>query len=369
MIHAKGKSPTKQPIASRAGRRIAVIYLAIDELKLNPLNPRVHTPRQIRQIALSIETFGFNVPILIDADGNVIAGHGRLLACLALGWTEVPTICLDHLSETQARAFTITDNRLTDNSLWNERLLAEALKDLSVVELDFSLEVTGFEMGEIDLRIESLDHADDEGDSADAIPSNSGPPVSQPGDLWRLGEHRVLCGSAFDPAAYVTLMGNERAAMVFTDPPYNVRIDGHATGLGRVHHREFAMAAGEMDDAEFTTFLRQACALMARNSTDGSLHFICMDWRHMRNCLQLARNLYRASRTFAFGRRTMPGWGRFTEANMNWSSFSNMGAGHTETTFSWGNTAATAPMYGNIQVPLPLRAAPMRAISLRCIRQ
>jgi ParB-like chromosome segregation protein Spo0J len=201
---------------------LSIIYRRIDELKPDPANPRRHTKRQIRKIADSIRTFGFNVPALIDRETNVVAGHGRLLACAELGWTEVPTICLDHLTPAQVRAFRIADNRLTEISDWDDRLLAAELKELSLLGLDFNIEVTGFEMGEIDFRIASLDglsEADD--DSADALPeSAAGPPLSGLGDLWILGRHRVLCGSALDGHAFATLFGDERAAMVFTDPPY-----------------------------------------------------------------------------------------------------------------------------------------------------
>jgi ParB-like chromosome segregation protein Spo0J len=222
-----------------------------------PREPAAAQQEAIRQIANSIETFGFNVPVLVDAELNVIAGHGRLLACRELGWSEVPTLCLDHLTPAQARAFAIADNRLTEIATWDDRLLAEQLKDLSLLGLDFSLEVTGFEVAEIDLRIASLDDMPEQDDDpADAVPEVSAePPISQIGDLWLLGRHRVLCGNALDPEAFATLMGEERAAMVFTDPPYNVPIEGHASGLGAIHHRPFPMASGEMDKAAFTAFL------------------------------------------------------------------------------------------------------------------
>src|SRR5271168_3325427 len=191
-----------------------------EELKPNPANARIHSKKQIRQIANSIETFGFNVPVLVDAELNVICGHGRLLACRELGWTEVPTLCLDHLTPAQARAFMIADNRLTEISSWDDRLLAEQLKELSLHGLDFNIEVIGFEMGEIDLRIASLeDVPKQDDDPADALPEPpTGSPVSKIGDLWLLGRHRVLCGSALDAAAFTALLSKERGAMVFTDP-------------------------------------------------------------------------------------------------------------------------------------------------------
>jgi DNA modification methylase len=242
---------------------------------------------------------------------NVIAGHGRLLACRLLGWREVPTICLEHLSAAQKRAFMIADNRLTENSVWNDRLLAEHLKELSLLDLDFSLEATGFEMGEIDLRIEGLEDAK-EGDPADAVPEPAaGPAISRAGDLWQLGQHRVLCASALDPGALKGLMGIERATTVFTDPPYNVPIDGHASGLGSVCHRDFAMASGEMDEATFTDFLSRVFLLLARHSHDGSIHFICMDWRHVGEVLAPGREIYSELKNICVWAKHNAGMGSF----------------------------------------------------------
>jgi len=272
--------------------RLAVTYRPIAELKLDPRNPRCHAPKQIRQIAQSLTAFGFLVPVLVDRDLKLIAGHGRILACRQLGWNEVPTICLDHLSDAQAKAFMIADNRLTENSVWNDRLLAEQLQELAVLDLDFSLEVTGFEMGEIDLRIEGLEvAAEGAPDPADTLPP-TGPQVSRAGDLWLLGSHRVFCGSALDDRSYEMLMKGETAAMVFTDPPYNLGIEGNVSGLGAVQHREFAMASGEMTESEFTAFLTRACRQLARHSADGSIHFVCMDWRHLTELLAAGHEAY-----------------------------------------------------------------------------
>ena len=277
----------------RRKQRLEVVYRTIDEIKPDPANARRHSGKQIRKLADSIETFGFNVPVLVDAELNAVAGHARLAACRLLGLAEVPTLCLDHLSPAQLRAFMLADNRLTELAQWDDRLLAQQLKDLSLLGLDFSLEVTGFEMAEIDLRIESLeDLPGPDDDPADALPGPANPPRSKIGDLWMLGNHRVLCGSALDAAAFAALMGDERAAMVFTDPPYNVPIDGHASGLGAIHHRPFPMASGEMDRTEFTAFLGQAIRNLAAFSVDGSLHYVCMDWRHIEELLAAGRDVY-----------------------------------------------------------------------------
>jgi DNA modification methylase len=286
-MHASDRSGT-----GCAVRSLNVIVRPIGTLKLNPANPRAHHPQQIRQLGRSIQTFGFNVPILIDGNLNVITGHGRILAAQHLGLKEVPTICLDHLSAAQARAFIIADNRLAEISSWNDSLLAEQLRELSELDLDFSLEITGFEMGEIDLRIESLASAESDDDALTERTPINGPPVSRPGNLWKLGAHRIFCGNALDSEAYSRLMTEERAAMVFIDPPYNVPIDGHVSGLGATRHREFAMASGEMNEQQFSNFLAQSFALLARNSVNGSIHFCCMDWRHSGEILRAGNSVY-----------------------------------------------------------------------------
>jgi DNA modification methylase len=296
----------------KAGGRVQITYRPISELKLDPTNPRAHSLRQVRQIARSIERFGFVVPVLTDARGKVIAGHGRVRAALLLGWSEVPTICLDHLSEAQARAFMIADNRLAENSTWDDRLLAEQLKGLSELELDFSLDVTGFEMGEIDLRIEGLVAEPEGDDPADALPEpQSGSPVSRPGDLWLLDRHRVYCASALEEVSYAALMQAEKAAMVFTDPPYNVPIERNVSGLGAIHHRDFAMASGEMDEAQYTAFLTQACALLAHHSVDGALHFIFTDWRHIGELLAAGRRTYAELKNVCVWVKNHTGMGAF----------------------------------------------------------
>jgi hypothetical protein len=282
-----------KPLRASSDRHLAVTYRQIDELKPDPKNPRSHSRRQIQQIAKSIEAFDFNVPVLVDANDNIVAGHGRLLACRLLGRTTVPTISLSHLTPEQAKAFLIADNRLTENSEWNDRLLAEQLKELSLLDLDFELDATGFELAEIDLRIESLNEdGATEDDPLDRIPVAVGPAVAQPGDIWSLGRHRLFCGSAVEGAAYAGLLEGEKAALVFTDPPYNVPVQGHVSGNGAIQHREFAMASGEMTEVQFTGFLRQCCTLLAAHSLPGAIHYVCMDWRHVGELLAAGEGVY-----------------------------------------------------------------------------
>ena len=273
--------------------KLVVEYLLVASLLFDPKNPRIHSDKQVQQIATSIETFGFISPVLVDDGLHVIAGHGRLLACKLLRIKSVPVIRVEHLSEQQKRAFMITDNQLTTNSEWDERLLGEQFKTLSQAEIDFNIDVTGFEMGEIDLLIENLDlSTEGKEDPADALPQPSPVQVGQIGDLWQLGKHRILCGDALNEDSFSKLMGARRAAAVFADPPYNDPIDGYVSGFGKVHHSEFIMASGEMSGAQFTEFLLKVCQNLARNSEGGSLHFICIDWRHVPELLAASSRVY-----------------------------------------------------------------------------
>jgi DNA modification methylase len=290
----------------------AIVYRKIADLKLDPGNPRLHSGRQIKQIAASIKTFGFNVPVLVDTNLQVIAGHGRIRAAQNLGWTEVPTILLDHLSEAQARAFMIADNRLTEIAVWDDRLLAEQLQQLSLLELDFSLELTGFEMGEIDLRIESLNQTNDsKDDSADRLPEQQNlPAVSKLGDFWLLDDHRVFCGSALERASYAALMNGCKAAAVISDVPYNVPIAENVS-LGAIKHREFPMASGEMSQKEFREFLASCCSLFAQHSLPGSLHYLFIDWRHLAEMLAAGLNVYSEFKNLCVWAKDAAGMGSF----------------------------------------------------------
>lgn len=290
--------------------RIAIVYRSITDLHPDPKNPRAHSAKQIDQIARSIETFGFNAPVLVDGTLKTIAGHGRLLAAKKLGYSEVPTIGLEHLTKEEARAYMIADNRLTDTSVWDEGLLAESFELLTSLDLDFSIEATGFDMGEIDFKIESAKHR---GEAEEEPPFEvaKGAAISRPGDIWTLGEHRILCGSALDADAYQRLMGGKLTAVVFSDPPYNLEILGNVSGLGAIQHREFAMASGEMTEAAFTEFLTSSLKLLAQNSTQGSIHFICMDWRHIMELSAAGRTVYRELKNLCVWTKHNAGMGSF----------------------------------------------------------
>ena len=272
---------SKSKLPKGAGK---LTFVPIRDLRADPGNPRKHSRIQVRAIARSIDAFGFNAPILVDKRNQIVAGHGRYEAAQLLGLEKIPIISLDHLTETQARAYLLADNKLAERSSWDDASLALQLKELSELALDFDFEAIGFELPEVDLRIQSLDPTDN-ADRADEFRNAVGPAVSRPGDLWLLGKHRVYCGSALNSVAYELLMTDEKARAVFTDPPYNVKIDGNVCGSGAVKHREFAMASGEMTQEEFVRFLAGAFDLARAYASSGAIVYACMDWRHMAEML------------------------------------------------------------------------------------
>jgi DNA modification methylase len=266
--------------------RLAVTYRAVGDLIPDPRNARTHPKRQIDQLKASIEAFGFTNPILADPEGHIIAGHGRLQAARAMGFTEVPTIILSGLSEVQKRALRIADNKIALNASWDLEILQLELGELASLDVDIDLTVTGFSTGEIDVILTSAGDPDDE-----VIPPVPTTPRTKPGDIWILGDHRVGCGDGRDAGFVQRVIGHgARVDAAFLDPPYNVRIGGHAVSAGR--HREFAMGSGEMSEAEFRSFLADTLGAAARVSRDGAVHFVCMDWRHMDSVSAVGRAVY-----------------------------------------------------------------------------
>lgn len=273
-------------------------------------NARTHSQRQVDQIAKSIKRFGFVNPVLVDNEGRVVAGHGRIEAARRLGLTDVPVLSLGAMSDADRRAYIIADNRLAELAGWDRDLLASELGELQSLLGDIDFECIGFDQGELDAL---LSLGDDDGDAADLVPDvdEAMPVVSRPGDIWVMGRHRLICGDSRDPAIFDRLMAGKKAAMVFTDPPYNVPVNGHICGLGSVKHDEFAMAAGEMSAAEFTAFLEAVLGNAARASRDGSIHYVCMDWRHMRELLDAGGAVYSEFKNLIVWNKDNGGMGSF----------------------------------------------------------
>jgi ParB-like chromosome segregation protein Spo0J len=294
--------------------------LAIEELKieLRPIgslrlysgNARRHSRKQVRQIAESMRRFGFTNPVLISEEGEIIAGHGRVLAAKELGLDAVPTLRLSHLTAEERRAYVLADNKLALNAGWDTELLAIELGAL--IKLDFDVSLTGFSIAEIDFTLDQAREAKTDAiPSADVIPPEPTSPVTQRGELWQLGRHQLVCGDARSRADIELLLAGRRADLLFTDPPYNVPIDGHVGGLGAIRHREFAMAAGEMTPTEFTQFLSTTLSHAAALCKDGAIAFVCMDWRHMRELLDAGEAAFSELKNLCVWNKSNGGMGSF----------------------------------------------------------
>jgi DNA modification methylase len=291
---------------------VALQWTAVGAITPNARNARTHPKRQVREIADSISTFGFLVPILIDEGGLIIAGHGRYEAARLLGLKEVPVIRVEGLSEAKRRALALADNKIASNSGWDRKILATELPELADILVLEGLEVsiTGFAPAEIDQIV--TDFEEDSSDPADEVDPEwaNAPPVSMQGDLWQLGPHRLLCGDARNTEDIDRLVGADRAAMAFLDPPYNVRVCA-IVGRGQIKHAEFAMASGELSRASFVEFLRQSLGAVAAVSRDGAIHFVCMDWRHMGELLEAGSAVYGEMVNLAVWAKTNGGQGAF----------------------------------------------------------
>jgi len=292
---------------SQSVQNMQIEIRAIADLSPYANNPRTHSAKQIKQIAESIQIFGFNNPVLVDDNDTVIAGHGRIEAAKQLGMETVPVVRLSHMTEAQKRAYVIADNKLAENAGWDSDLLKLEIADLSIMELDFDIGVIGFETVEIDIMLDGDDPVPEP-----PIPAPvAGPAVSRSGDLWLLGNHRLYCDDALNSCSYDTLLAGERAQAVFTDPPYNVPINGHVCGKGAIKHDEFKMASGEMSGQEFQQFLETFCCHLKKFSTEGSVQFICMDWRHIQALLNVGEGAFDALLNICVWNKTNGGMGSF----------------------------------------------------------
>jgi hypothetical protein len=269
--------------------RLTIVYRSPAEVRPDPRNPRTHSKKQVGEISASIVAFDFTNPILIDEAKMIIAGHGRLQAAKKLDLAQVPTITLPHLNDAQKRALRLADNKIALNAGWDTDLIKVELDELSRLELDFPLEITGFSTGEIDVILCKCD-GDPDDEIVPAIPSV---PRTKLGDIWVLGDHRIGCGDNRDLEFLHAVVGAEaKVDAAFLDPPYNVRINGHANTSGR--HAEFVMASGEMTASEFESFLEQTLGMAVQVSRNGAVHFVCMDWRHLTPMLGVGSRIFGA---------------------------------------------------------------------------
>jgi len=268
------------------GHRLEIEQVAPNAIRANPRNARTHDRHQIEQIAASIRAFGFTNPILLDEAGVIIAGHGRLAAAERLGLNEVPVLRIAHLNAVEKRALMLADNKIALNAGWDLDILAAELADLSSLDVDLDIDLTGFEMGEIDVILDGVGEGPSNEPEIAPLPNPDMPAVTRRGDIWLLGPHRVMCGDALSLADLDLLMKGDVADAGFTDPPYNVPVNGHVTGKGQVRHREFVQGSGEMSAEGFASFLTDALSNAARVSRDRAVWFACMDWRHLAEMLR-----------------------------------------------------------------------------------
>lgn len=285
---------------------LEIVMQAASALTPYTNNARRHSNEQIRQIAKSITRFGFTNPVLVADDGGIIAGHGRVAAAKLLSMENVPTLKLSHLNADERRAYILADNKLALNAEWDEGILAIELQAL--IDMDFDVDLTGFSIGEIDLLLEDK-ILDEEADRMPPLPE--GPPVSKPGDIWKLGRHRLMCGDALSAQDVSALCGGVKMDLLFADPPYNVPVHGHVSGLGQHQHREFAFASGEMDKEAFTGFLKDTLGNAAKHLKDGAIAFVCMDWRHMAEMLEAGQAVFTEMKNLCVWNKTNGGMGTF----------------------------------------------------------
>lgn len=287
-----------------------VIYVSPSDVKPDPLNPRTHSLKQIAKLARSIDQTKYFNPVLIDENNVLIAGHGRLLAAQRLKLDRIPAFRICHLTEARKRALLIADNKIASESGWNKERLAIILPDLSVkLEAEgVDVTLTGFETAEVDQIL--IDFDDKDTSTEDHVPAVASLSVSRSGDLWILGPHRLLCGNARSKADVRTLMGSEKAAMLFSDPPYNISI-AKIVGRGRTKHREFLEASGEQSTAEFVSFLSETLGNGALFLNPGALAYVCMDWRHAAQLVEAAKAIFDVHINTAIWVKTNAGQGSF----------------------------------------------------------
>ena len=270
-------------------------------------NARTHNEKQIKQIANSIQRFGFLNPVLVDEANMIIAGHGRVRAAIDLQMKTIPIRKFSHLSEEEKLAYILADNKIAEKAGWDQDILAIELQHLLTLEDELDVTLTGFEMAEIEAIV--IDGAIENDPADQNLPSPPQSPVTKKGDIWLLGDHKIICGDALDKNTYKTLLGEERASLIFTDPPYNVPISGHVCGNGKIKHKEFAMASGEMSRSEFVEFLEVCIHFLIKHSLDGSIHYICMDWRHMSELLEAADGQYKELKNLCVWNKSNGGMG------------------------------------------------------------
>lgn len=302
---------TTASLLGRSSMTMQIEMRAVAALRGYERNARTHPPHQVAKIAKSIQRFGFVNPVLISDAGVIVAGHGRVEAAKSIGLIEVPVVRLSHLNDDERRAYVLADNKLALLAGYDSDLLAEELGTL--VDLNWDIELTGFSMAETDLILDAAQarKAEPELDRDDVFPEVTTTPITRPGDVWELGPHKLICGDSRSAETYKGF-GEERPYdLMFADAPYNVPIDGHVCGSGKVKHREFAMASGEMSSLDFTTFLAVTLSTAAIHLRDGAISYVCMDWRHLKELIMAGEIAFEEFKQLCVWNKTNAGMGSF----------------------------------------------------------
>lgn len=286
----------------RLNLRHVTQYVATGSLRPAGRILRKHGQKNLKAIEASIRAHGFNNPILVDENSTIICGYGRWLAAKELQLLEVPVICLGHLTPDEIRLYRIADNRIAEQSEFDLTELRLELLELGNLDLNLNLELTGFSTGEID----NLLDCEPAEDNADTLPKLQKVPIIRPGELVRCGDHYLLCGNSLEASSYATLMQGDKAQIVFGDGPYNLK--GSAISGS---HGDFKMGSGELSNAEFTEFLATVFKHLAANSQDGSIHYQCMDHRHIENMMAAGRQAYDEFKNLAVWAKQSAGMGTF----------------------------------------------------------
>jgi DNA modification methylase len=304
-----GESATN-PLAERFWHP-AIEMRPVKKLRPSERNARTHSKRQREKLIAAVRRFGFINPIIIDEEGHILAGHLRYEVACELGLKLVPAIEITHLTELEKRAFALAENRIALDAGWDRETLAAELGELAVLlpdaQIDFA--TTGFDIAEADIIIGDQAEPPENYDDDDA--PEPGPLVTRLNDRWNLARHRLICGDARDPACYAALMRGDTATMAFTDPPFNVSMKTHARGNARISFGEFAMASGEMSDREFQEFLERVMALLANACAEGSIIYVCIDWRHIRQLLEVGVNVFNELKNVCVWVKSNGGQGSF----------------------------------------------------------
>jgi hypothetical protein len=311
---------------------------------LKPLGraTRKHPPAQIRKLAASLDRFGFVLPIVTQAD-RVVGGWALVQAAKQRGLTEVPAVSVGNLSEAELRALRLALNRLGEDAAWDRKALAIELSEVLQLEPDIDLKITGFELGEIETLF-------DAGEEQDELPpiDTAATPVTQSGDLWVLGDHRILCGNALSAESYDRVLGGEKAEMMFADPHHHAATDGHISGLGAIKRGDFVGPSRQLSSAKFLAFLRTFFAHAASCSVDGAIHFVCMDWRHMKETIMAGEEIYGEPKDLCVWTKVPQLQARYTANSTSSYSCSRLAMASTSKMWRSGAIAGIEQMSGTM---------------------